>query len=202
VSARAALATLLVAVGACGCGGSGEEDRTTTTTTTTAPPPPARETVDKLPKLPASWHRYVSRRGGFAIGLPRGWKAKPEGRTALIRSYDHLVAISIVPDRSARAQDVPLEDFAARTAEALPGIRGELRRVRAHAYRHRYDAAELRARATANGGIDERLDVIVLRRDSVATVTVVIAANAKAGAHDSRRLARNVVATLRTRPPA
>jgi hypothetical protein len=198
VSARAGLAALCVAASLGGCGGSGEDE-----TTTTAPPatPPPHETVDKLPKLPQSWHPYVQRRGGFAVGLPRGWTAKANGDNALVRSYDHLVAISIVPNRSAAAQEVSLPDFANRAAEALPGLRGDLRRVQARAYRHRYDGAEVRARATAAGGIDQRLEVIALRRDSIVTVTAVIAANAIPAARASRRLARHVVGTLSTRPP-
>jgi hypothetical protein len=199
VNVRAVLATAFIAGVLCGCGDSGEGEPTTTTT---QPPQPApRETVDKLPKLPPSWHPFVARRGGFAVGLPRGWKAKEQGPDALIRSFDRLVAISIAPDRSQAAIDVPLEDFATRTLEALPGLRGDLRRVQTRRYRHRYAGTEVRARATASNGVDQRLSVIVLRRDSVTTVTAVIAANAKAGGKPSARLARGVVATLRTRPP-
>ena len=199
MTARPALATVLVAGALCGCGDSGDGGETTTT----LPPAPApHETVDKLPKLPASWHRFVDERGGFALGLPRGWTVRRTGSNALIRSYDHLVAVSVAPDRSPGALEVPIEDFATRTADALPGLRGELRRAEMRRYRHRYDGTEIRARATARGGIDQRLSVIVLRRDSVATLTVVVAANAKPAAEPSLRLARHVVATLRTRPPS
>ncbi len=197
MSRLAALAAVAAAVLLSGCGSGDDEPAP-------APPPspPPRETVDRLPKLPESWHPYVDRRGGLAIGLPRGWKVRAvDGPNALVRSFDHLVAISIAPDRSAAGLEVPIEEFAARTAEALPGLRGDLRRVRTRRYRHRYDGTETRARATSKGGIDQLLSVIVLRRDSVATVTVVIAANAKPAAQPSLRLARRVVATLRTRPP-
>jgi hypothetical protein len=198
LSRRPALAAAAVAVVLAGCDGSGDDEPAP------APPPapPPRETVDKLAKLPESWRPYVDRRGGFALGLPRGWKARAvDGPNALIRSFDHLVAISIAPDRSPAALEVPIEEFAARTAEALPGLRGELRRVRTRRYRHRYDGTEIRARATSKEGIDQLLSVIVLRRDSVATLTAVIAANAKPGAQPSLRLARRAVATLRTRAP-
>ena len=45
------------------------------------------------------------------------------------------------------------------------------------------------------------MSVIVLRRDELATVIAVVAANAKPAAKESMRLARKVVATIRTRPP-
>jgi hypothetical protein len=197
VTSRRVLAALLSAALLWGCGDSDdgapepEPD----------PGPPPRETVDRLPNLPESWRPFIDRRGGIAVGLPRGWKAKSPGDNALVRSYDHLVAISIAPERGAAAQDLALEDFAARTAEALPGLREGLRRVRTRRYRHPYEGVEIRGRATARGGVDQLISVIVLRRDRVATVTAVIAANAKPAAQRTVRLARRVVASLRTRPP-
>ena len=50
-------------------------------------------------------------------------------------------------------------------------------------------------------GVDQRASVIVLRRERLATLTVVLAANAKPAARESIRIARRVIATLRTRPP-
>lgn len=196
MTSRTALAVLLSAALLSGCGS--DEDAPEPEPD---PAPPPRETVDRLPKLPESWHPFVDRRGGIAVGLPRGWKGKVPGENALVRSYDHLVAISIAPERGAAAQEVALEDFAARTAEALPGFRDGLRRMRTRRYRHRYDGIEIRGRATAKGGVDQLISVIVLRRDRVATVTAVIAANAKPAARRSLHLARRVVASLRTRPP-
>jgi hypothetical protein len=49
--------------------------------------------------------------------------------------------------------------------------------------------------------VDQRASVIVLRRDEIATVTVVLAANAKPGASESLRIAGRAIGTLRTRPP-
>jgi hypothetical protein len=195
---RGALAALAAAVILAGCGGSGD-DETTTTTTRSVPPP--RETIDHVPKLPASWHKYVNERGGFALGLPRGWEASSNGPTALVRSFDRLVAISIAPDRRAEALDDPLDEVADLTAEALTGFRGELELKPVRDCEHRYECAEVRARGTAKGGVKQRLQVIVLRRDGVAQLTAVIAANAKKSADESLHLAKRVVATLRTRPP-
>jgi hypothetical protein len=195
---RGALAALVAAVVLAGCGGSDDE------TTTTAPPPapPPRETIDQVPKLPGSWHKYSNQRGGFALGLPRGWEAESSGPTALVRSFDRLVAISIAPDRRAEALDDPLDEVADVTAAALTGFRGQLELKPVRDCEHRYECAEVRARGTAKGGVEQRLQVIVLRRDGVAQLTAVIAANAKKSADESLHLAKRVVATLRTRPPA
>jgi hypothetical protein len=195
---KAALAAVVVAAVLAGCGDSGDDE----TTTTTPPAPPPRETIDHVPKLPGSWHKYVNERGGFALGLPRGWKASSNAGTALVRSFDRLVAISIAPDRRREALDDPLDEVADVTAAALTGFRGELERKSVRDCEHRYECAEVRARGTAKGGVEQRLQVIVLRRDGVAQLTAVIAANAKKSANASLHLAKRVVATLRTRPPA
>ena len=192
------LAALAVAFALGGCGGS---DADPPTTSTTRPPPPPRETIDHLPELPGSWHKRVDRRGGFALGVPRGWKARQTGNGLLVRSFDHLAAISIAPDRRSAALAEPLDEFASATAAELGGFRGELRRRSVRRFEHRYDGAEVRARGTTPDGVTQRVSVIVLRRDRVATLTAVIASNVKPSADPSLRLARRVVGTLRTRPP-
>ena len=194
----AAVAAVAAAIVLAGCGGS--DSTTDATTTTTAPA--AHETIDKLPKLPSSWHKFINERDGLALGLPRGWKADhAPGGGVLVRSYDHLVALSIAVDRRPAALDEPLDDFASATAAQLRGFRGALDTKAVRRYPHRYYGAEVRARGTAKGGVRQRVFVIVLRRDHVAVVTAVIAANVKHAADDSLHFAKRVVATLRTRPP-
>ena len=199
MSRRPALAAVAVAVALAGCGGSDDEK---SPSPPPKPPERKRETIDHLPKLPHSWHKFVDRRGGFALGLPRGWKAKTTSNGALVRSYNHLVAISIAPDRRPVAIDEPLDDFASATTAKLRGFRGGLHRRAVRRFGHRYSGAEVRARGTAKGGVEQRISVIVLRRDRVALVTAVIAANRKHSADRSLHLAKRVVGTLRTRPPA
>ncbi|MGH2987945.1 MAG: hypothetical protein ACRDLO_14840, partial [Solirubrobacterales bacterium] len=165
------------------------------------PPPPPKETVQQLPKLPGDWERHINRAGGFAFGVPRGWKVSDRGDGSLIRSFDRLVAISIVPDRSGGALEIPVGQFASRAAEALPGFRNPLRLKGEGRFEHRYEGAEVRAVGTAKGGIEQRVSVIVLRRDEVATFTVVIAKNQREAAHPSKKLAERIVETLRSRPP-
>jgi hypothetical protein len=198
VSRRLPLAALLVALALAGCDGSDDEPQP-------QPPPPPRpppeETVHQLPKLPDDWERHVNRAGGFAFGVPRGWKVSERGDGSLIRSFDRLVAISIVPDRGDGALEIPVDQFATRAAEALPGFRKRLRVQGEGRFQHRYEGAEVRAVGTAEGGIDQRVSVIVLRRDQLATFTVVIAKNEREAAGPSKKLADRIVETLRSRPP-
>jgi hypothetical protein len=195
VSRRPTLTALLLALALTGCDGSEDEAEPP------PPPPPPRETVHQLPKLPDDWERHVNRAGGFAFGVPRGWKASDRGDGSLIRSFDRLVAISIVPDRSEGALEIPVDEYASRAAEALPGFRKRLRLKAEGRFEHRYEGAEVRAVGTAKGGVQQRVSVIVLRRDDLATFTVVIAKNQREAAHQSKKLAERIAETLRSRPP-
>jgi hypothetical protein len=197
VSARAFAAGLLVASALAGCGGGRDQP-----TPEPAPPPPSpRETVDRLPTLPEGWKRELNRAGGFAFGVPPGWEVEGRGRGSLVRSFDRLVALSIVADRGPEALEVEVRDSARRAAAALRGYRQPPRVQTVLPFEHRYEGAEARALATARAGVDQRVSVIVLRRDRVTTLTTVLAANAEREAGPSRRLALRVVETLRTRPP-
>jgi hypothetical protein len=197
----AALAfALLITLAAAGCGGSDDES-TTTTTTTTAPKPPPKETRDPLPARPEEWQRYVNERGGYALLLPRGWKTKADGPQTLIRSYDHLVAVSIAPDRSADGVATPINDYATNTADELHGFKHGFETRGMRPLEHRYDAVEVYGSGKSRAGVEQRASVIVLRRGDVASLAVVLAANAKAAARESVRIARRAISTLRTRAP-
>jgi hypothetical protein len=206
VSVRRALALVVaLGIGVAGCDAPGERDapQSSTTTTTTAPAPePPHETVDRLGELPQGFRPFVERRGGFAVAIPRGWKAERRGSNALIRSYDRLVALAITPNRSRHAQDVPLDEFAARTAKALTGFREPVHPSRPHPFEHRYPAVQVRDEATERkSGVRERLRVIVLRRKDLVTFTAIVAANAERHSEPAEDLALKVLHTLRSRPP-
>ncbi len=194
---RSPLVLLLVAALA-GCGDSGDELSSTTTTT---PEPPPKETRDPLPERPKDWEPYVNERGGYALLLPRGWKADPDGPQTLIRSFDRLVAISIAPDRSSEARATPIEDYATNTADQLGGFEKGLDVKGMRPYDHHYEGVEVFGTGTSRDGVDQKASVIVLRRGEVATVTVFLAANAKPSAAESVRIANRAIATLRTRLP-
>jgi hypothetical protein len=179
------------------CGGGDEESTTRTTTA----PPPERETRDPLPDRPEDWKRFVNERGGYALLLPRGWEPDRDGSRTLVRSFDRLVALSIVPDRAAESLETPIAEYARNTAAGLRGFEDglEVKETRPHA--HRYDAVEVFGTGTSRDGVDQRVSVIVLRREQLATITAVLAANAKPAAKESVRIAERVIDTIRTRPP-
>jgi hypothetical protein len=186
----AALAALLLGAGACGADDAAERE----------PPRPPPETAHPVPELPSRWEVRVNRAGGFAFGLPPGWRARDRGTSTLVRSLDRLVAVSIVPDRTRDAIETPLDDFARRTIAALPGFESELEPRRERGFPHRYRGVRVEARATAAGtGARQQVQVVVLRRGRQATFTVVIAVNVRGG-EASEEVAERMVRTLRGRP--
>jgi hypothetical protein len=188
-----ALALALVIVG---CGGDSEPPEPEP-----PPAPPRVERVHKVPDLPGGWKVHVNRAGGFALGVPPGWKTKDEGISTSVRSFDRLVAVSITPDRTSEALEIPLKDFAARALAALPGFERELKPGPPRRFRGRYEGIEVRGTGTAaQSGVRERVRLIVLRRDAIVTLTVVLAASTRASARASDKLAERMLRTLRSRP--
>lgn len=195
--ARATLVASLLALSllVAGCGPDAED-------ADPEPPPPPPETAHQVPDLPDRWKVHVNRAGGFAFGLPPGWRARDRGTSTLVRSLDRLVAVSIVPDRTRAAIETPLGDFARRALIALPGFEGELEPSRERRFRHRYQGIRVQARAVAaRTGVRQRVQLIVLRRGRQATFTVVIAASVRGGGA-SEGVAERMVRTLRSRPTA
>ncbi len=192
-----AAAAIAAAIALSGCDDSDEGS----TSTATTPKPPPKETRDPLPERPHEWTRYVNERGGYALLVPQGWKAEGDGPRSLIRSYDRLVAISIAPDRSPDALATPIDDYATNTADELGGFADGFDATGTRPLEHRYDAAEVFGTGKSRDGVEQKASVIVLRRDEIATLVVVLAANAKPAARESVRLARRSLGTLRTRPP-
>jgi hypothetical protein len=181
-------AAALVAAAGCGedDGGEAPERRT--------------ETVDHLPELPAEWKRYVNDRAGFAIGLAPGWKAERRGTSTLLRSPDHLVAVSISADRTPEALEARLEPFAAGAAKSLPGFRN-LKTRKPRRFEQRYTGVAVPARGRAReSAVRQRLLLIVLRRKGIATYPVLIARNAERSSAFYGRQAVKIVRTLRGRP--
>jgi hypothetical protein len=177
---------LVVAIAACG-----DEDEP-------APPERPRETVDKLPELPDGWKPYVDRQVGFAIGRPPGWRAAHRGASTLLRSPDHLVAVSVSADRTLGAVGFPLDDYVEQAAEALPRF-GRLEVGRPRPFRDEYPAQAVRAEGVKDG-VRQRLLFVALRRRGVVTYPVLVARNAekKSGYYADEAL--RMVRTLRGRP--
>jgi hypothetical protein len=187
VSALVAAAAL---AGVVGCGGDDDGPE---------PPQHRAETVDKLPKLPAGWHKYVNHRAGFAIGMAPGWRAERDGTSTLLRSPDRLVAISISADRTAEAVEFPLDDYAEQALEALPRF-DHLKSGKAHLFKAHYQAEAVNATGRSHGGVRQQLTFIAMRRKDLATYAVLVARNAERDTRFYEREALRIVRTLRGRP--
>ena len=102
-----------------GCGEREEPDRV-------APVPVATETRRPAAEAAEIVAAVREPRGGFAIGLPRGWKASGDAEGSTVRSFDKLVVLTISPDRSPDGLTVGADEYAERAARALPGYRNEI----------------------------------------------------------------------------
>jgi hypothetical protein len=171
-----------------GCGGDEPE-----------PPQSPVETVDKLPSLPAGWHQYVNHRAGFAIGRPPGWRAKRRGQSTLLRSPDHLVAVSIAADRTAEAVEFPLAEYARRAVKALPHVK-RLEIDQTRPFKAHYRAQAVGATGESKDGLRQRLLFIAMRRDQLVTYAVLIARNIEKDSGFYKREALRMLRTLRGRP--
>ena len=190
---------LLVALTLAGAGCGGDE--------TTSPPPPPTEAAQKLPKLPKHWKAHRDLSIGYAIGKPPGWEAtrsRAGGVTAaLIRSPDHLLAVTLVATRDPEALSVPLEQFATTALGALPGFEARLKPSTPRPFPGTpLDAVQSVAHGTTKArGIKERATLLVLRRDEIVNYTVAIVENARRGySAKDRAVALRMMRTLRDQP--
>jgi hypothetical protein len=166
----------------------------------TTPPP---EVAQKLPKLPPGWKAHRDRSVGYAIGIPPAWQLQGHGGKVLIRSPDHLVALTLAVDRNGAALELPTRQFATRALAALPGFRARLQPAKPKQFEGTpLDAVETTATGTTKRGkLKERATVVVLRQDAVVNYTVAIVANAERGsAAIDRAFALKMVKTLRDQP--
>jgi hypothetical protein len=164
-------------------------------------PRTVEETVDPLPNLLPGWSEHVNRHGGFAIGVPPGWSASAHGARSELRSPERLAAVSIGVDRTSDAIDAPLERFAAATLKAgLPGVSG-LDAGSPRPFRHPYQAVSVEATGVAGeAGLAEDLELVLIRRDGLATYTALVAQNAERGRGVYAAQIDQMLATLRGRP--
>jgi hypothetical protein len=193
---RAAVVGLvaIAAITASGCGGD---------STMTAPVRQAKETAQKLPPLPSGWRPHENRTIGYRIGIPTGWEVQEKPSQALLRSPDHLVAVTLTADRNPRAFRVPLDRFALQALGALPGFKLPLEPSKPKPFKGTpLKAVATTATGTQAGGLKERATLVVLRRDRIVNYTVAVLENAEqAGAALDRAVALRMIQTLRDVPP-
>ena len=184
---------LAVALTAGGCGGG-----STSTTTNLGP----KETAQKLPKLPPGWKPHRDTKIGYAIGVPTGWQVDGHRRSALIRSPDHLVAVTLTADRDPRAFALPSDRFASQALGALPGFKVPLNPSKPGPFKGTpLKAVETSATGAQTGGLKERATLVVLRRDHVVNYTIAVLENAEhPGSELDRAVALQMIRTLRDQP--
>ena len=101
-----------------------------------------------------------------------------------------------------RGPGTPLEDYATNTADELRGFEDGFELKGSRPLGGPYEAVEVYGTGRSRDGVDQKVSVIALRRDRLATITAVLAANAKPAARESARVGRRVIATIRTRRPS
>jgi hypothetical protein len=191
-----AIAVLLAATVALGMPGCGEEDEFT------GAPDPATERSDKPAQPPSGWRAFANRRAGFTLSVPRAWPARTRRSATLIRSADHLLAITVAADRSEAGRTVRPGQYALRTFRALPGFRklrpATTRRVR----RSPYPSARVDGTGTLRDRSQrQRITVAAYRRRGHVTYTVV-AFSAHLGGVPAYAVAlRRLLASLRAQRP-
>jgi hypothetical protein len=184
-----------LALAIAGCGGN----------EATAPPSP--ETPQAVPNLPKSWQVHRDRSIGYVIGIPPGWQVSQSRqagvRADLIRSPDHLVAVTLVAARDSEALEVPLEEFATAALSALPGFERHLVPSSPRQFRRTpFAAVQTTATGTTKArGIRERTTLLVLRREGVVNYTSAIVENARQRKSvKDRAVALKMMRTLRDQP--
>jgi hypothetical protein len=156
--------------------------------------------------MPKRWRAHGDRRIGYRIGIPPGWQVS-RSRTngvlaALIRSPDHLVALTLVAARDPDALELPLDEFATSALAALPGFKTPLQPSTPRPFEETpFDAVQTTATGTTHRGIEERTRLLVLRREGIVNYTVAIVANARRGdSRQNRAVTTKMMHTLRDQP--
>jgi hypothetical protein len=195
---REIVAALLIAAPVAAATGCGSSD-----SSGPPPAPPPSETAQKLPKLPHGWKAHRDRSVGYAIGVAPGWKLDSHGGKVLIRSPDHLVAVTLAVDRNGDALELAPGQFATRALAALPGFRSQLVPSKPKPFGGTpLKGVQVTATgATKPGRIPERVTLIVLRRGQIVNYTVAVVENRQRAASKlDRSYALRMVKTLRDQP--
>ena len=161
----------------------------------------AVETAHELPKLPRGWTPYANAAAGFALGRPPGWAVRGEGIVTRMTAPDELVIVTISADRTGEALELDPGAYATQTLAALEGYKRPLEPSNPRPFPHRYEAVEARSSGVAAGtGVHQDVRTVVIRRDGLAVVTAVLAANAERAPAAEVTAALKALRTLRTRP--
>jgi len=186
---------LLVAalVGGLAGTGCGEKDEFT------GSPNPAKERNDPPAKPPPGWRTFKNPRAGFTLSVPPGWPGRARGSATLIRSTDHLVAITVAADRSEAARTVRPRGYSLRTFRALPGFRNLKPKAQQEVKHSPYSSSRVDGSGTlAKRRQRQHITVAAFQRPRRVTYSVIAfsASPVHAGEVDQ------MLASLRARRPA
>lgn len=187
-SAAAALLAI-AAIGLAACGSDEPEEDVE------AP----NETAQPVPRLPGGWKVERNDAGGFAVGVPPGWEAKPRNAQTQLSSPDRLVAITITPDRSNELLEADLEELAESTGAGYGEQFEDFELGEARRYKHAYDGYAVSATGRRDG-IGQDIELILLRRGEIVTFTVIVQRNEKFGTGAYAPTIDRVVRSIRSRP--
>jgi len=157
------------------------------------------ETAQSVPGLPGSWKIDHNEAGGFALGAPPGWRTTSKGAQTQLRSPDRLVVITVTPDRTDELVDTDLEELADATGVRYGEQFEDFRLGKTARYGHAYDGYSVSARGRRDG-VDQEIELILLRRDKLVTFTVIVQRNEKFGTGAYGPTIDRVVRSIRSRP--
>jgi hypothetical protein len=193
----------LVVVGTCVAAGAGAGAGCGESDTPKAPePPPRPETNDRPARLPDDWRRLVNRRAGFSVGIPPGWKGRGAQGATLVRSGDHLLAVSITADRSSDGRVLRPTNYAERLVMALPGYRKRKVGRPVPVRGARYPGASVAATGTfERTRVRQAMRAVALQRRGQVTYALVFFRTARSPAALYRPAITGMIRTFRARAP-
>ena len=152
-----------------------------------------------MPELPRGWKVDENSGGGFALGVPPGWRAKRDGIRTRLTSPDDLVGITVTPDRSDEPLEADLEQLTEATAVEYGRQFDDFEIGGTKRYDHAYAAFSAPAKAK-DDGVGQVVELILLRRDGIVTFTVVTQRNVRFGSGVYVPMIDRVVRSIRSRP--
>jgi hypothetical protein len=170
---------------------------------------PKAERPEEVKGLDQGWEVERNTAQGFSIGAPPGWRKAGDclggglapGSVTILCSPDKLVTLSIQADRTDEALELDPGEFATRTMTGLADSYDGLESGKPKPFKAHYEGAVVAGEGKAVGsGVDQDVQVVVLRRDGVANFTAVIAANADKPTGPAVKLAEEALETLRSQP--
>jgi hypothetical protein len=157
------------------------------------------ERLQPVPELPRGWKVETNSGGGFALGVPPGWRAARDGIRTRLSSPDELVGISVTPDRSDEPLDADLEQLTEATAIQYGRQFDDFEIKGTKRYDHQYDAFSAAAKAK-DKDVGQEVELVLLRRDGIVTFTVVTQRNERFGSGVYVPTIDRVVRSIRSRP--